>query len=64
MQLTLKPKTYFLPGNFTGEEGDIPSLLLSVTPKTFETEDSTTFCWSCSYFERTKKIQKSAKTLT
>ena len=54
MQLTLKPKTYFLPGNFTGE-GDIPSLLLSVTPKTFETEDSTTFCWSCSYFEKTKK---------
>ena len=26
-------------------EGDIPSLLLSVTPKTFETEDSNTF-WS------------------
>ena len=43
-------------------EGDIPSLLLSVTPKTFETEDSTTFCLSCSYFAKEqKKIENISK---
>ena len=42
-------------------EGDIPSLLLPVTPKTFETEDSNTFWSLVPTLKEWKKIEFSAK---
>ena len=54
MRLTLKPKTYFLPGS---QSRRWHSKLITLWPqKPLETEDSTTKFWSCSSSENKKRF--------